>query len=467
MSTDQLPKLPERAPGLSLASILPDAHIVGGDDIAFKSCCGQWSECEPGDLYVAIVGSEVDGHDYALEAIQRGATAIVTERLLAVRCPQFIVHDSRLAYGQVSHALAGNPSGRIAAIGVSGTDGKTVTAHLIHSVLKVAGHEPGLSTSIKNHFGKTSLGIFKPNTGTKTELAKNAPTLAQQMANMVTGKCTHAIIEMASIPLAQRAMAGTELDVAVLTNIRKRHLEYHGSSFNYRRAKKQLINQLKPTGVAILNADDATSRQLIDDMDVPTLTIGIHETAEVTAKLLERNQSFQVFMLQAGGQSVPVQTKIIGKQHVYNCLSATAVGLAMGIELDVIAEGLERATIPGRLERVDCGQPFGVWIDSAKSPNQLLAALGAIGRVVEGKVWCVCSTDETQSQGDRRQLGEILERMTEKAIITCGKIDKHIDYEPAHQVIDGFSNATKPMVVPDRFKAVSYTHLTLPTIYSV
>ena len=205
-----------------------------------------------------------------------------------------------------------------------------------------------------------------------------------------------------------------------------------------------------------MNADDATSRQLIDDMDVPTLTIGIHQSAEVTAKLLDRNQSFQVFMLQAGGESVAVQTRIIGKQHVYNCLSAAAVGLAMGIELEVIAEGLERANIPGRLERVDCGQPFGVWIDSAKSPNQLLAALGAIGRVVEGKVWCVCSTHDSQSPEDRRQLGEILDRMTEKAIITCGKIDKHIDYEPAHQVIDGFSNATKPMVVPDRFKAIEF-----------
>lgn len=457
MSTDQLandcsPNFP-RFEGLSVSGVLPEAQHIG-EDVKIQSCCGKWDECQAGDLYVAIVGADEDGHDFALEAVKRGAIAIVTERLLAVRCPQFIVHDSRLAYGQVSHALAGNPSKQIATIAVSGTDGKTVTAHLIDSILQVSGHETGMSTSIENRLSKFSSSLDKADR--QVEIPENAPTLAQQLADMVTGKCTHAIVEMASIPLAQRAMAGTQLDIAVLTNVRKRFLEYHGSASNYRRANHRLIQQLKPTGVAILNADDPNSRQLIDELDVPTLTIGMHESAEVTAKLIDRNCSFQTFIIRAGSETIPVQTRIIGKQHVYNCLAAAAVGLVLGHSLEVIAKGLERAEIPGRLERVDCGQDYGVWVDSAKSPNQLLAALGAVGRVTEGKLWCICSTDESQTAEDRKQLGAILERTTEQAIITRAKIDKNIDYEPAHQVLDGFSDSSKPMVIPDRIKALEF-----------
>ena len=281
-------QLPTNTLGINLREILPDAQVVGERDVVFRSCCGQWDECQPDDLFVAVMGSETDGHDYAAQAIERGATAVVGERLLSVKRPQFIVEDSRNAYGLICSALAGNPSQRMATIGVTGTDGKTVTSHLIRSILESAGLRVGISSSIETRFGRQA----EP-----ASPANNAPAIAEQLSKMVLGDCTHSILETTSIALAQRATAGTSFDIAVLTNIRKRHDQFHGSVENYRRAKKRLMKHLKPSGFAVLNADDSMSREFLNEMDVPIMTIGIHQKAEITAKLLDRNVGCQTFML--------------------------------------------------------------------------------------------------------------------------------------------------------------------------
>ncbi len=219
----------------------------------------------------------------------------------------------------------------------------------------------------------------------------------------------------------------------------------------------RLLNQLKPTGLAVLNADDPTTHFLLDQIQKPALTIGIKQEAEVTAKIISRSRSEQTFMICAGSESVAVRTTIIGDQHVYNCLVAAAVGLASGLDLSLIAKGLESAgNIPGRLERVECGQPFGVWIDSARSPGQLATALRTIRQVSKGKIWCICSTDEKQSHAHRRRMGEVVERAADHAVITRTSLDQIADYEPAHQVLDGFSNPASARLIPNQFKAIEW-----------
>ena len=444
MSVSQCTTQPQ---GIRLDKILPSAKSVGSPDVIVRSCCGQWNECEPSDLYVAVVGNEMDGHDYAPDAVRRGATAVVGERLLAVDCPQFIVEDSRQAYGLICHALAGKPSELMTTIGVSGTDGKTVTSHLIHSVIQAAGHRAGLTSSIESQLGSLRL---------PPSPSVNPPVMADQLTQMAMNGCTHAIVESSSVSLAQRACSGLALDAAVLTNIRRTSLGMHGSRENYLRAKMRLLDCLKPTGFAVVNADDPATHQLLDQIDSPVLSIGIHQAAELTAKLLDRDLSGQTFVLRAGSESTPVRTRIIGKQHVYNCLSAAAVGLTLGIDLPTIAQGLEAAVLPGRLERVDCGQSFGLWIDSAKSPTQVATAIAAVGCGSAGRVWCVCSTDDEQTPEDRRQLGSILEKTTDIAVITSSKVCQQIDYEPTHQVLDGFENPSTAKVIPNRLRAIEH-----------
>ncbi len=211
--------------GIRLRDVLPDARMIGAGEIYFRSCCGMWNECQRDDLFVAIVDAEQDGHDYTQEAIHRGATAIVTERLLTTDKPQCIVPDSREAYGKICQALAGDPSQRMTTIGVTGTDGKTVTSHLIRSVFKTARLRSGLVSSIEVDCGENRHAV-------PTE-DLSSPRLAEQLTQMAMANCQHAILEVPSTALARRCLAGIELDIAVVTNIRKNHVHGHGSTANY------------------------------------------------------------------------------------------------------------------------------------------------------------------------------------------------------------------------------------------
>lgn len=435
--------------GIRLRDILPDAKIVGADDVFFQSCCGLWKDCQTDDLFVAIMDSEQDGHDFTQEAIARGATAVVTERLLTTHRPQCLVNDSREAYGKICQALAGNPSQRLNSIGVTGTDGKTVTCHLVSGILKAAGQNTGLISSIEVNQGNNQTSV------PATDL--NSPWLAEQLTSMALANCENAVIEVSSIALARRCLAGVEFDVAILTNIRENHLDFHGSEANYQRAKLRLLDKLKPSGLAIVNLDDPKSHFLLNQIDRPVLTIGIKQEADITAKPINCSASEQTFIITAGSDSIPVRTTIIGDQHIYNCLAATAVGLAQGIQIETIAKGLESVgQIPGRLERIECGQDFGVWIDSARSSGQLAHAIRSIRQNTNGKIWCLCSINEKHSPRERQRLGEIAERAADQVIITNTAGGPLVDYEPAHQILDGFENPGRAQLIPNRFKAIEW-----------
>lgn len=435
---------------IRLSDILPDAKIVGADDIFVESCCGDWQDCQADDVYVALIEAEHDGHEFTNEAILRGAHAIVTERLIMSARPQCIVPDTREAYGRICQALAGQPSSRLSTIGVSGSDGKTVTSHLIRSILKESGRETGLVSSLEVSLGNKRKSVPPSQI--------NSAQLASQLTQMALAKCDTAIVELPSTALAQRSTAGIGLDVAVLTNVRSSALDFHGNLTNYRRAQARLLKQLKPTGVAVLNADDPTSHFMLQQIKTPTLTFGMKQDANVTATLVNRSRTEQTFLLMAGGQSVPVKTKVIGDHHVQNCLAAAAVGLAMGVDLFSIATGLNRADVlPGRMEQLDCGQEFGVWIDAAKTPNQLANAIQSIKQVTSGRVWTLCSVDpQSDDRSLRKQIGEVIDRSKVEIVLTNTQAGGANDLEPMHQVLDGVSEPGRAELIPNRFKAIEW-----------
>ena len=433
--------------GIRLLDILPEAKPINAENVLVQSACGQWNECQSDDVFVAVVGSDFDGHDYASEAVARGASAVIGERLMAVNGPQFLVDDSRLAFGKLCHALAGKPSKRMSTIGIAGSNGKTVASHLLHSILMQAGTNPGTASSIETRFGNFSL---------QPKYNQSAAIIADQLASMAIADCSHAIVEAATRSLAQHTLAGFEMDIAVVTNLLNSKRALHGIEFNSQRLTRRLIEYLKPTGFAILNADDRATADLLDEIQVPCLTFGIHREAEVSAKLLNRNRGCQTFVLSAGIESIPVRTSVIGKQHIYNCLAAATAALALDIDLATVARGLENAIIPGRLERVDCGQTFGVWVDSAITPSQLSGAIAAISPVCEGRILCVGSTDACQHEDDRTRIGRILERKADVPVVTQSKLSNRVDYEPCHQVLDGFEDVAKAHVMPDRMHAIQW-----------
>jgi UDP-N-acetylmuramoyl-L-alanyl-D-glutamate--2,6-diaminopimelate ligase len=227
---------------------------------------------------------------------------------------------------------------------------------------------------------------------------------------------------------------------------------------NYRKTKARLFEQLKSSGFCVLNADDPGSQAILPKLNAPVITVGQREPAEIMATVLERYPSEQTFLLMAGNESVPVCTQMIGDHHVSNCLAAAAVGLVMGIDLATVARGLEAVRrVPGRMERVECGQRFGVYIDSADNPDRLAIALKALRKVTSGRVLCVFGTPEHRPAEDRPMMGRVVERAADLGVLTGGHIPQAEPLRALHDVLDGYDRAARAHLIPTRSQAIRWT----------
>ena len=419
---------------------------LGADDVAVTSCSNDSRQCQLGDLFFAMVGSESDGHYFVDEAIQRGATAIVAERVVPTGgVPLFVVDDVREAYGIVCQHLVGNPSRQMPVIGVTGTSGKSTTVELIRSVLEAGEFQPG------------TIGTLGCNNGAAQTVFPSTPSTPQmaiQLAKMAANGCTHAVIEVDSRALSQSRMAGIQLDVACITNIRRNRLEYHNSVENYRKAKAKLLEHLSPEGLTVLNADDPASMQLLSRIDSPVLTVGTGETAQLAAIVTEQFRSEQTFLLLAGEDTAVVRTHMIGLHHVYNCLTATAVGLSYGLDLTTIVRGLERVEyLPRRMERIECGQPFSAFVDCGQSADSLAHSLEAVRAVTSGRVICVVAPQHDQTEEHRLRSATICRQNADAVILTSdatGAADGKALFE-MHREFDDIEEVT---VQADRQTAI-------------
>ena len=438
-----------RVRGVSLRDVLPEGYIFGTGDIRITSCCADSRQCQSGDLFVALVGNDEDGHEYASQAVDQGATAVLAERPLPLEVPTCIVRDTREAFGRVCQALAGDPSRQLRVIGVTGTSGKTTTSLLLSGVLEAAGHRVGIMGNMGYCDSVDTIHSDRP--------TPSAPELATWLARMGANGCSHAVVELSSIGLARRQAAGIQFDAALLTNVRRHRLDYHGSVVNYRKAKSKLFQQLQPHGVAVVNEDDPVSKNLLSKLEHPVLTIGMKSPATVTASVLERHVSEQTFLISAGNETVPVRTRMIGDHHVYNCLSAAAMGLVYGIDLPTIVRGLESVTaVPRRLERIECGQPYAVFVDSAHTPDAIVNSLLTMRNVTRGKLICVFGAAGDQDHDNRPLLGRAVEKIANLGIITNDNPRTEAPMSIIHDVLDGYDLPSRAHVMPNRAKAICW-----------
>ncbi len=435
--------------GIRLRQLLAAGQIVGADDIQVHACSCDWRDCRPGDVYVALVGADHDGHDHVDLAVQRGAVAVVAERLLPTRVPTCLVPDSREAYGQICQRLAGRPGDQLQTFGVTGTLGKTSTAVLLDAMLRVADYTVGTLHSLEHWDGHTRR---VPLVTTPKPAA-----LASGLARMVANQCSHAVIEVSSEALAHRHISGLNFDAVLLTNLRRDHMDLHGSVKNYHRAKRRIFRHMKPRGFVVANADDPESHALLRQLDVPVMTFAMRQDAELRATVVERCASEQTFLLNAGTETVPVRTRIVGDPHIYNCLAAAALGLVLGIDLATIVRGLESvSTIPGRLERLECGQGFSVFVDQARTPDALAATLHTLRHVTAGRLICVFGASFWQQSAERAGLGRVAEREADIPVLTVAHPGYETPLQMAHDVMDGTDRPGRFHVIPDRAKAIRW-----------
>jgi UDP-N-acetylmuramoyl-L-alanyl-D-glutamate--2,6-diaminopimelate ligase len=396
--------------GVALDELFPAARTSGSASVVVGQCTSDWRLVRPGDAYVAVLAEECDGHDHVARAVKRGAKAIIAEQLVpAAGVPVYVVGDSRTAYGELCHALAGHPSRQMRVVGVVGDQGKSTVVALLESIFSKAGCQVGMLSSLASFDGMSvGLGVAD---------AISPAVLATRLAHMDAAGCTHAFVEISSRALCQQKLAGIELDTLIATRVDAAHLDIHHTTQNYRDAQQQALDYLSPAGVAVFDADDPVACRWLATLDAASLTYGIDDDdAQITADIVARNACETVFVLVAGCESAAVRTSIVGDAHVSNCLAAAAAALAHGVDLQTIAAGIEALDrLPARMERVDCGQDFAVFVDAAQSPPALRATLRSARQISRGRVICVLG-DVPAAPAEASAVRSIVEKMADLAI---------------------------------------------------
>ncbi len=445
--------IPDPLQRMRLRALLPSGRFLAPDeqaDVWVRVCTCDSRTVPPGGAFVAVRGRSYDGHDYVAEAAKRGAAALVVEHPVA-ECgvPQYLVPNSADAFGVLCQTLAGNPSRRMKVVGVTGTNGKTTTCMLIARILKVAGHTTALSST---------LGAFDGEDYYPTEwTTPPADRLADWFKRSLDNGCSRAVVEMSSHGLAQYRTSGVQLDAACVTNVRRDHLDYHGTLKAYRDAKARLFDALRPGGIAVLNADDATSSDYLASLKGPVLTVAMREPAEITGMLIEQFLGEQTFLLTAGSDTIPVRTRMIGSHHVYNCMAAAAVGLAFDLDLPTIVRAIESIEyVPGRLERIERGQPFGVFVDFAHTPDALRTSLQTLREITRGRLICVFGAGGERDRGKRPLMGRAVEAAADLAVVTSDNPRSEEPSDIIRDILGGLKRAGESITIPDREEAIHW-----------
>lgn len=374
-------------------------------------------QVRPGYLFVAIRGNRVDGHDLIDEALSRGAVAIVLSRLCTL--PESVawaqVHDTRVVLAHLVANFHGAPAAKLRMVGVTGTNGKTTTAFLIQSILREAGFKVGLLSTVHIDDGE----VIEPATLTTPD----APLLYASLARMAENGVNHVVMEVSSHSLVLGRVEAIEYDTAVFLNLTQDHLDLHGTMEAYFGAKAGLFTRLgqaatKHPKAALINTDDEYGRRLVDICPSAVFTYAIDRAADFYAREVRGDSSGAVFCLVTPSGECEVTISTPGKHSIYNALAAAGAAWAEGASLTAIARGLARPTVPGRMERVNAGQPFDVFVDYAHTPDGLDNVLRAARGFTRGRLIVVFGCGGDRDRGKRPLMGEIAARLADQVILT-------------------------------------------------
>jgi len=407
-----------------LAEALTDRPTWSGGNPEILGVCSDSRLVSAGSLFVAVPGAARNGHEFIPQAIRSGAAAVVGEQPAAeVGVPYLRVPNSRQALAHLAACWHGFPARRLTVVGVTGTDGKTTTISLLSEVLRAAGFATGMISTVSARIGQEEL-----DTGFHVT-TPDALQVQSYLAQMAAAGQTHALIEVTSHGLDQERVAACEFDVAVVTNITHEHLDYHGSYAAYRAAKGRLFAELGgtpvkasgPARMAVLNRDDAAYDYLRGVTTVPVVTYGSETGADVCAENIEYSPAGIRFDLLYKRQAWPVRSPLVGAFNVANILAALAASVGgLGVDPGAALAAVETLRgIPGRMERIDIGQPFAAVVDFAHTPNALRRALAAARTLTGGRVIVIFGSAGLRDRAKRRMMAEAAVELADLAILTA------------------------------------------------
>jgi len=422
-------------PRTEIASVTHDSRAVG-----------------PGALFCCVRGSTADGHDHAPAAVAAGAAALLVERPLGLPVAEVRVASVRAAMGPVAAAWFGAPSTKLAVLGVTGTNGKTTTTYVLEAIARAAGIRPGVIGTI----GARIAGEPVPGERTTPE----AIELQALLARMVDAGVGLAAIEVSSHALVMHRVDGTRFAAACFTNLSHDHLDFHANLEEYFEAKALLFDPAR-TDAAATNLDDPHGAEIARRAEAAGLTVvgfGLDSPeAVVRAEGLDAGPGGNRFRLVTPYGSADVDSPLVGRFNASNALAAAATALAAGFDVDPVAAGLSAPVIvPGRMERIEAGQPFPVLVDYAHTPDGLEQVLRAARPLVrDGRLVVVFGCGGDRDRAKRPVMGKTAATLADVIVITSDNPRSEDPMTIIGEVVAGVPSGVYPIVEPDRRRAIA------------
>lgn len=406
----------------------------------------------PGALFIALRGSKADGHDYMSEALTRGAVAVLAEetRDLEGRVNLILVPDTRKVLPLVGKVFYQDPAARLNLLGVVGTNGKTTSTFLLHSILKEAFNRAGLIGTIHHLLGE------------RTEPAGNttpgALDLQRLFAEMVKNEVKFAVMEVSSHALALGRVEGLSFAGGLFTNITRDHLDFHGTFDEYLQVKSSFFKGLAPEAAAVINIDDPYGPYIIRCTRARKLTYGFAPEADIRAEEVTMTMKESTFTACTPWGKRTLRLSLPGKFNVYNALGALGLSLALNVELDTACRGVEKLTgVPGRFEVVPGGKDFTVVVDYAHTPDGLANVLRTARSLAKNRVFVVFGCGGDRDRGKRREMGRIAALLSDFSIVTSDNPRSEDPAAIAGEIAEGFQKtdaAGRYRIILDREQAI-------------
>ncbi len=389
---------------LSRLAAAASGRVVGAStpvaDLAYRA-----QDATPGSLFVCLRGATADGHDFAAEALDRGAVALAVDHELDLAAPQIVVPDTRVAMAQLAVSFFSDPSAELDVVGVTGTSGKTTTTFLVHAILEAAGRRPGLLGTIESRVGDSRFPAVRT-TPESVDVQRTLRAMADAGNRSVA-------MEATSHGSEQHRLDGVRFAALAFTNLGQDHLDFHGTMERYFEAKARLFDARPPAAV---NVGDEWGRRLAAGLPGDRLlTFGFADDADLRPERLELTAAGAAFT--AGG--LEIRTRLRGRFNVENALAAIALARLVGVEDGSIVAGLAGVDgVPGRFEAVDEGQPFTVVVDYSHKPDALANVLETARALAAGRVICVFGAGGDRDRAKRPVMGRIAADLADVAILT-------------------------------------------------
>ena len=447
---------------MKLEDLLRYLHIIrveGDSHITLHGLAYHTGHVKPGFIFFCLQGSHVDGHDFIPLAVEAGASAVVLEQEREVNgAVKIQVSSVRRAMALAAELFYGSPSQRLRLIGVTGTNGKTTTTHLIDEILQAWGKKTALLGTIKYRIGRETLPVLAT--------TPEAPDLQKMLHAMCDQDMDYAVMEVSSHSLEQHRVSGCDFNTAVLTNVTDDHLDFHQSSDRYLAAKGKLFTQLGGSfwkgnlpRFAVLNWDDPHCDYFLRQVTAQAVSYGIQDGADVRASDITIKSDGVSYRLNSPWGSEHFALKMTGVFSVYNALAATTAALLEGVKLPLIKEVLQKINgVPGRFERVDRGQDFLVIVDYAHTPDGLENILKTARQFARKKIITIFGCGGERDRGKRSIMGQIAGHYSDYCILTSDNPRGEDPWRIIQEVEAGLQeeklSGSGYTIQPDRYEAI-------------